>query len=214
TATNAVGTGAATAPTHPVMPTIPTTLATSVKSSTAIGGAIPLTATLQRADTHAALPNRRVLVFRREAPSDRWVQVRKLRTNSDGGVSTVLRPKRNAELEAVFPGTANIARSSAFKNYVVRPGVRASLSASAVRSGTRVTIRGSASPFSAGQRVLREGYFDGGWHVWQRSRIGRHGHYSFAFRPTLKTVDVYRIVVAATVRHGSGHSRTLRLVVG
>ncbi len=213
TATNSVGTSPATAPTAPVTPAIPTTLAAKVKSAATFGTALPLQATLQRADTHTALPNRRVLIYRREAPDRNWVRVRKLRTDRNGLASAVLHPKRNAELEAVFPGGSGVARSEAFENYVVRPTVAASISATTVRSGSMVTIGGRAAPFRAGQRVEREGFFDGAWHVWATSRIGPHGRYIFRFRPTLKTVDVYRIVVAATQRHGAGHSHRLQLTV-
>lgn len=213
TATNGVGTGVASTPTPPVTPTIPTTLATQIKSSARFGASLPLQATLLRSDTHAALPGKRVLIFRRATPSDSWEQVRKLSTNAAGLVSTVLHPKRSAQLEAVFPGAKGVQRSETFENYVVRPTVTASLSAMTVRSGTRVTIAGSASPFKAGQRVKREGFFDGAWHVWAISRIGKRGNYQFRFRPTVKTVEVYRIVVAKTTRHGVGHSPILKLTV-
>jgi GH25 family lysozyme M1 (1,4-beta-N-acetylmuramidase) len=213
TATNAVGTSAASTPTLAVTPAIPTTLDTQVKSATAFGTALPLRATLMRADTHAALPGRQVLIFRREAPSNNWIQVRNLSTNTDGLATTVLRPRRSAQLEAVFPGGSGVARSETFENYVVRPLVSATMSATTVRSGTTVTVKGVASPFKAGQRVLREGYFDGAWHIWASSKIGKHGGYEFHFRPTLKTVDIYRIVVAATPIHGAGHSPKLTLTV-
>ncbi len=213
TATNSVGTSPATAPTAPVTPSIPTTLAAKVQPAATFGTPLALQATLLRADTHAALPNRRVLIYRREVPASNWVRVRNLRTDSNGLASAVLHPKRNAELEAVFPGGSGVARSEAFENYVVRPTVAASISATTVRSGSLVTIGGRAAPFHAGQRVEREGFFDGAWHVWATSRIGPRGRYVFRFRPTLKTVDVYRIVVAATQRHGAGHSQRLQLTV-
>jgi GH25 family lysozyme M1 (1,4-beta-N-acetylmuramidase) len=213
TATSDIGTGVASAETDAVTPAIPTTLHASIKSAATIGTALPLSATLLRADTHAALVNKKVLIYRKEAPANTWVQVRKLSTNADGLVSTVLHPKRNAELEAVFPGARGVQRSETFENYVVRPTVSANLSAAIVQSGNRVTITGRVSPFKAGGRVLREGFFDGAWHVWASSKIGKRGGFEFHFRPTLRTVDQYRIVAAATQRHGAGHSKTLKLTV-
>jgi GH25 family lysozyme M1 (1,4-beta-N-acetylmuramidase) len=213
TATNSVGTGVASAPTLPVTPAIPTTLYTQVQPSAVFGAAMPVQATLLRADTHVALAGRRVLIFRREAPSTKWVQVRKLSTNSAGLASTVLYPKRSAQLEAVFPGTKGVQRSDTFENYVVRPTVTATMSATTVASGQLVTIRGSAAPFRRGQLVKREGYFGGAWHVWATTKIGKRGRYEFRFRPTAKVVDVYRIVVARTVHRGAGHSPRLKLTV-
>ena len=52
TAVNGVGAGVASAPTLPVTPAIPTTLDASVKSSLQFGAALPVKATLLRADTH------------------------------------------------------------------------------------------------------------------------------------------------------------------
>jgi GH25 family lysozyme M1 (1,4-beta-N-acetylmuramidase) len=213
TATNNVGTGVPSAATLPVTPAIPTTLYTQVQPSAAFGAALPVEATLQRADTHAALAGRQVLIFRREAPSNQWVQVRKLSTNSDGLASTVLHPKRSAQLEAVFPGTKGVQRSDTFENYVVRPTVSATMSATTVKAGTLVTIRGSAAPFRRGQLVKREGFFGGAWHVWATTKIGKRGRYEFRFRPTAKVVDVYRIYVVRTVHRGAGHSRSLKLTV-
>jgi GH25 family lysozyme M1 (1,4-beta-N-acetylmuramidase) len=213
TATNAVGTSVASAATPPVIPAIPTTLDTTVKSSATFGASLPLQAMLMRADTHAALPGQQVLVFRREGPNDGWVQVRKLSTNSSGLASTVLRPKRSAQLEAVFPGAAGVQRSETFENYVVRPVVTAALSATTVKHGTLVTISGSAAPFRTHQTVQRESFYGGAWHVVATSRIGTHGKFHFTLTPKRTSVSEIRIVVAATKWRGVGHSRVLTLNV-
>lgn len=213
TATNAVGTSVASKPTPPVTPAIPTTLATRIKPSLSVGQPLPLRATLSRADTHAALPGQQVLVFRRELTNDPWVQVRKLSTNSAGLATAILHPHRSAELEAVFPGTSGVQRSEAFENYVVRPKVAAALSATSVPLHTTVTISGTAAPFRAGQTVEREGYLHGGWHVWATSKIGKRGAYRFSFTPKVRSVHVYRIVVAATIHRAAGYSPAMRVTV-
>jgi GH25 family lysozyme M1 (1,4-beta-N-acetylmuramidase) len=214
TATNKVGTSAASAPTLPVTPVIPTSLATSVSGSLTFGASLPLKAKLVRADTHVALPGKRVLLFRRELPRNVWVQVRRLSTNTRGLASTVLHPRRSAELEAVFPGASGEARAEAFRNYVVRPTVVASLlSASTVKRGTAVAIHGSVSPSRNGQRVYRERYYRGAWHILGTSRVGPRGHYIFRFTPTRRAVAVYRVVAGATKRRGAGYSAKVTLTI-
>jgi hypothetical protein len=196
-----------------VTPTIPTVLAAKIKGSLKYGASLPLKATLQRSDTHAALPDKRVLVFRRQSVSTPWVQVRKLSTNSDGLVTTLLRPKRSAQLEAVFPGGKGVARSEAFENYVVRPTVTAALSSTTIKHGKHVTLTGKVSPFVRGTKVLREGKVGGHWEVWATSKLGPKGGFRFVIHPTVKAVDTYRIVVAATHGRGKGISPTLQLTV-
>jgi hypothetical protein len=214
TAINSVGTGTATKPTLAVTPAIPTTLAASVKRSLRFGASLPLKATLLRADTHAALANEQVLIYyRRLAPATGWVQVRKLSTDSAGLASTVLHPTRSAELEAVFPGTKGVQRSDVFENFLVRPTVTTALSDTLVTKGTVVTMSGSVSPFVTGQKVVREGYFRGGWHVVATSKVSKHGTYSFRMAPQNTTVGVYRIRVAPAQGRAAGYSKATTLYI-
>ena len=142
-----------------------------------------------------------------------WVQVRSLSTNSAGLATTVLHPARSAQLEAVFPGTKGVQRSESFENFVVRPTVTATLSATTVKRGTQVEIKGTAAPFVAGQRVVREAYFDGQWHVIAASKVGKRGGFRFLFTPTQTAVSLYRIVVGRAAGRGLGRSLPLTLNV-
>jgi hypothetical protein len=213
TAVNSVGAGAPSAPTPPVTPSIPTVLAAQVKPSVTFGSSLALQATLLRADTHAALPGKQVLIFRRRSASAPWAQVRNLSTNSKGLADALLHPKRSAQLEAVFPGASGEQRSEAFEKYVVRPTVGAALSATTVKHGRTVTITGSAAPFVAHQQVQREHLVSGAWRVVASMKLSRQGQFQFRIRPKIKAVDVYRIVVAATKHRGAGHSSKLTLTV-
>jgi lysozyme len=213
TATNSVGTGVASAATPPVTPAIPTTLDTTVRPALRFGAALPLQALLRRADTHAALPGQVVLLFRREEPRNVWVQVRKLSTDSAGLATTVLHPKRSAQLEAVFPGTKGVQRSEAFENYVVRPVVTAKISSPTVKVGQTVTIGGTTTPFVAGQRVVREAFVNGHWRVWATSKVSKRGTFSFRITPKQKAAIVYRIVVGKDKGRAAGYSSTLKLTV-
>jgi lysozyme len=213
TATNAVGTSPASAPTTAVIPTIPTVLNASVKPSLSYGSTLPLAATLLRADTHAALPDQKVLVFRRTSDSAPWRQIRVLATDTAGSVSSTLRPSRSAQLEAVFPGAKGVARSTAFENYAVRPLVTAALSAKTIRHNGYVAITGSVSPYVAGTRIVRQSLVRGIWTTRAESKVSRHGTFRFAIHPLKKAVSTYRIVVAAAHGRAAGFSAHLTLTV-
>jgi GH25 family lysozyme M1 (1,4-beta-N-acetylmuramidase) len=213
TATNAVGVGVASAPSPPVTPTIPTVLATATSASLTYGGTLPIQATLRRADNHQGLADQKVLVFRRTSTAAPWRQIRSLSTNASGLASTVLQPTRSAQLEAVFPGSKGVARSSAYENYVVKPTVSAALSAATVAHGSSVTLSGSAAPFVAGQKVTLQKHSGGAWRLTATSTLGRKGRFKFAIQPTTAGTLTYRVTVAATSRFGTGHSPTVSLTV-
>jgi GH25 family lysozyme M1 (1,4-beta-N-acetylmuramidase) len=213
TATNAIGTSPASAPTPPVTPTIPTVLNATIAPSLTFGVSVPLQATLLRSDTHAALPGKQVLIFRRASVSKPWTQIRKLSTDTSGLASATLRPTRSAELEAVFPGARGVARSSIFENYRVTPTVSAALSATTAKRNAHVTMTGSVAPFVARTKVVREQLVAGSWRVVARGTLGRKGRFSFAIRPKATGVDKFRVVVAAARGRARGHSPTLKLTV-
>jgi lysozyme len=91
--------------------------------------------------------------------------------------------------------------------------VTASLSATRVAVNHSVTLSGRVTPAVAGQKVLREGYYGGAWHVWATGYTSSTGAYSFRITPTVRTVDVYRVVAVATAERRAGVSPTRRLTV-
>jgi chitodextrinase len=93
------------------------------------------------------------------------------------------------------------------------PTVTIHLTASAVPAGHFVHMYGHVTPATPGQVVWREGYYSGAWHIWARGRTSPTGWYSFWIRPTVRSVDVYRVVALATSARPAGVSSTVRLRV-
>lgn len=215
TATSAVGTSAATGPSNPVTPTIPTVLAASIVHRLTFGGKAPLQTKLLRADTHAALVGKKVLIFRRPSASKPWRQIRKLSTGSDGQATATLHPSRSAELEAVFPGGKGVERSSIFENYQVVPTVSAALGQTTVAHGKHslVSLIGSVTPFVAKTEVLRESLVNGSWVVLEHTRLGPKGRFEFTIHAKTPATLTYRIVVAAAGGRGSAHSKRMHLTI-
>jgi hypothetical protein len=184
-----------------------------VKRAVTFGTTLPLKAKLTRADTNAALANQPIEVFRRSPVSTHWRLIRTLTTNQSGRATTVLHPSRSARLRMVFPGAKGVARASSHAKYLVRPAVVAALSQSTVAAGSRVTLSGSATPFTAGQEVSREALVNGSWQTQATATVDRHGQFSFTIRPKVVGEEILRAVVAASTLRTSGHSHRVHLTV-
>lgn len=91
--------------------------------------------------------------------------------------------------------------------------VVAQLSASTVRLGRSVTLRGSISHVAAGETVYRQGYYSGAWHTWATAKVTKAGTYSFTVKPSVKAVNGYRVYVGGTSKHNAAASSTVRLTV-
>lgn len=93
------------------------------------------------------------------------------------------------------------------------PALTARLSATQVRSGSAVTLRGTVHRAYAGRAVYRQGWYGGAWHTWASTTVGSTGSYAFAIRPTVRTVDLYRVYLPARPTSHGGTSPTQRLTV-
>ncbi|HWB67494.1 MAG TPA: GH25 family lysozyme [Mycobacteriales bacterium] len=205
TATNAAGTSPISNASAPVTIMIPTLLTPTVPDSITYGDPAAISATLTRTDTNQPLAGRHVVLSVRHHDATTWRQKAVLQTDSDGTVSTQLHPTRNLDIELTYRGSAKLQAATVVRTILVRPAVTAHLSRSSVKSGHLVLLSGRASPFVAGQTVRREGHYSGGWHLWDTSKLSKHGHYAFRIHPTVK-VNVYRVVAVATHHRARGIS--------
>jgi GH25 family lysozyme M1 (1,4-beta-N-acetylmuramidase) len=213
TGVNSVDSGTPSVPTAPVTPTIPTHLVAALVPTVTYGDPLPLKVTLTRADTKAALADRPVLIYRRSSANAKWHRIRKLDTNDNGHVKTVLTPTHSAQLEAVFPGAKGVARADVLRSYVVRPTVTAALSEASVTQGTAVTMSGVAAPPTSGEEVTRQRLVDGSWRDGPTTTVNHHGQYSFTIQAPATGTYVYRALLPAAKHRGSGHSPRVTLTV-
>jgi GH25 family lysozyme M1 (1,4-beta-N-acetylmuramidase) len=212
-ATNKVGTSVRSLPSIAVTPVILSRWAVTSPTSLIDGKSLPLSATLTRNDTGHGVKHKTVTLYRRSKSSRPWRAIRTLTTDSHGVAATTLTPHHSAQFELVWPGTSGVRGASSIVSVVVRPKVYANLSKTSVRSGRKVTLSGEVKDFRAGETVTREGFFSGAWHVWNRTTVDSSGRYSFTIHPTVKTVDVYRVVSQAFGNRGAGISRRVTLTV-
>jgi hypothetical protein len=212
-AINKVGSSGSSVSSPVVKPMITTGFAVSAPTTLAFKSSMTYAATLTRHDTDAPLKNRAVTLYRRHSSNQPWTVARQLTTDSSGNVTASLKPYRSTEYELYWPGTKWERPAVAYTSVVVRPKVYAHLSATTVKKGHKDTLYGEVKDFSPGQKVTREGYWSGAWHVWNSTTVDANGKYSFTFKVTVKTVDVFRVVAAAVHGRGVGVSRKVELTV-
>ncbi len=212
-AVNKVGSSGSSRVSPVVKPMITTGFAVTAPTTLTFHSAMTYSATLTRHDTDTPLKNRAVTLYRRHSSSQPWTVARQLETDSNGNVTTSLKPYRSTEYELYWPGNKSARAAVTYTNVVVRPPVYAHLSANPVKKGHKAKLYGEVKYFSPGQKVTREGYYSGRWHVWNSTTVNANGKYSFTFKVTVKTVDVFRVVAAAVHGRGAGVSRTVRLTV-
>jgi GH25 family lysozyme M1 (1,4-beta-N-acetylmuramidase) len=212
-AVNKIGSSPSSLRSAAVTPVILTRFTVDAATNLTFGKSMPYTATLTRQDTGAPLKHQAVTLYKRHSSSAPWTVSRRLTTDSKGTVTTSLKPYRSTQFELSWPGRSGEHSATSVTSVVVRPAVYAHLSATTVKKGQKVTLYGEVKNFRAGQTVTREGYYSGAWHVWNSAKVDANGKYSFTFKVTVKTVDVYRVVSEAVGGRGAGISRTLRLTV-
>jgi lysozyme len=212
-AINAVGSSVSSARSVAVTPVILSAWSAPSSVSLTLKQPLNYTATLTRNDSGHGVRHKTVSVYRRGGPSDSWRLVRTLKTDSHGRVSTTLTPNFSTQYEVVWGGKPGVRGASRITTVVMRPAVTAVLSQTKVKAGSTVTLRGTVQKFRAGEKVTREGYYSGAWHIWNTTKVSATGTYSFKIHPTSKTVDVYRVVSEAFHHRGAGISPTVRLTV-
>jgi GH25 family lysozyme M1 (1,4-beta-N-acetylmuramidase) len=211
-ATNAIGVGEA-ATSNVVTPSVPTQITSSAPASLSFGDVLAMTAQLRRADTKAALADQTLLVYRRHTTNLPWQRISKLATDLKGRATLQLTPHKSAQLEAVFPGTKGVERSTTYRAFVVHPNVTGSLSQASVNAGATAVISGTVAPYVAGQTVTEQRLINGTWVAKATTTVSDNGEYSFTIVPKAAGTEVFRAVVAPSNGRGNGLSPKLTLTV-
>jgi hypothetical protein len=93
------------------------------------------------------------------------------------------------------------------------PQLTQRLSSSWTHAGGSVTLTGSTSALYSGERVVRQGYYSGGWHTWAVGIVSATGRFAFTIHPTVATIDYYRVLLPRSATHPAGHTSTIALHV-
>jgi GH25 family lysozyme M1 (1,4-beta-N-acetylmuramidase) len=214
TATNRRGAGTASDPSQSVTPLVPTHFTVKPTVDVPYGGDATVVALLIRPDTGAVLAGRDVLVDERVAGATGWTSVGTMTTGPKGGVAVhVPQPAQDLDVRFRYVAPTGWKNAHAVVPVLVHQLVTARLSTTRVRAGRPVTLSGRVTPAVAGVTVRREGFYAHAWHLWQTAVTTADGRYVFAFTPTAKTVDRYRVVAVGHDGLAVGISRTRRLDV-
>jgi GH25 family lysozyme M1 (1,4-beta-N-acetylmuramidase) len=214
TSTNKAGlVSPVSAPSNAVSTYVPVSLSVAGDLDISYGARTTLTATLLRTDTGASLGSRQVDVYRKPAGWRAWHYLTTVTTSSTGTAAVTLHPSTNVGIRFRVAPSGNDLGTTATRSVTVRPRLTAALSATTVRVGGSVTMRGSVTPVLAGRTVYRQGYYGGAWHTWATATVSSSGTFRFVVTPTVRTTDVYRVFLPASTRLGSARSQTMELTV-
>jgi GH25 family lysozyme M1 (1,4-beta-N-acetylmuramidase) len=212
TATNAVGAGAPSV-SNAVVPATPTALTISAPSSVASGAPIDVRGVLTSTDGSTPVSGAAVTVATRPHGGGAWTDVATLTTDDAGAVSTTVSATRSIDVRMSYAGAPGLLPTSTVTTVLVRRAVAAQLSTNRTRVRHAVTLSGSVTPSAGGVTVVRQGFFDGAWHTWAVTHTGAAGRFSFRIVPTVRTVDIYRVVVRTSDGRTLGVSKVMRLRV-
>jgi hypothetical protein len=205
--------------------TTPTPSVASGPSSTAVtvalkpalltyGSQSMLSGSVTDATTDAPLPGRSVQIFDRPRGSSNWQLLTSVVTDGTGHFAVPFTPAHNLELQVTSQGDADhLAATSSVAAVSVRSQVSFAVSAATVRAGTVVTMSGKVRPAVAGQTVILQRYYGGGWHNVRYLQIGSGSTYSTRLTFTTAGAFRYRVIAPATTSNALGGSRNLTVTV-
>jgi GH25 family lysozyme M1 (1,4-beta-N-acetylmuramidase) len=213
-ATNAVGTGAASAPLPVTTSLVPTAITATPPAAVAFGQPSTTRIRLTRTDNLAGLAEQNVTVQRRPMGTTTWFNWTTVTTASDGTASVTLsQPRHDVELRFSFaePGFKPTQSISAA---LVQSAVSAVLSTGRAHPAKPVALTGVVAPQATGVVVRRQVLTADGWHTVQQTTTFADGSYQFDFvTPDTATTLQMRSRVAAYGGREAGVSPTVSLIV-
>jgi len=125
------------------------------------------------------------------------------RTTSTAGFAAVAhKPAAGHDYQWIYAGNSSLLGArSAVASVGVRPIVTASASASSIRLGGSVLIRGGVTPAHPLQVVYLQRYVSGKWVGVATGRLSSRSTYSFTIKPTMRGTYTYRVARPADVDH-------------
>ena len=165
--------------------------ATTLRAALAVAGATPI-------------PGRRLGVYARPPGAQSWRHVATVTTGTNGTASLSVAPHRNTDYEVRFAGDLDWAGTrSHLLPLRVGAAVSASLSATRVRPGVAVTLRGGVFPW---RPVVLQSYTDSGWHSQRMLDPNGKGRYSFRIARKHAGSYYFRVVSRPSSTLVSGRS--------
>jgi len=198
-----------------VTPLVPTAITSSLsRALVSYGQSTSMSARLIRTDTQQPLVGRTLSVFRRAHGTTTFSHVADVTTNSTGTATWTFVPTGATDVMMRWSAPAGWqAQQTSIRTVLVRPVVRAALSATSVRLGHSVILSGQVAPGLGGRVVYRQGYYSGSWHTWATTVLSSTSRYTFVITPTVRTTDIYRVYLPASTRLTAAASATLSLTV-
>ncbi len=161
----------------------------------------------------SALAARTVRLYVRQRGTTTWRLLSTRTTAADGTFGGTHGALSNLDYRASFAADGRYAAATRDGRVNVAPAVSVASSATSVRLGGTVTMRGSVTPAHGGETVKRKQFVDGEWITVATATLSSTGTYSFPVKPRHKGTKYYRVVKPADADHVKGRSATVTLRV-
>ncbi len=162
----------------------------------------------------APVAGKPVQIYVRKQGTSTYALLSTRTTAADGTFSGTHKPLTNVEYAARFREDATYTASGHNARTNVAPAVSAAFSATSVRLGGAVALRGRVTPAHAGQEVVRQQLVSGKWLTLATATLTSSGTYSFSVKPTSRGTKTYRVVKPADSDHVTAVSASRALVAG
>ena len=228
TATNSVGTSAASAASAAVTPHAPPAVtATALKAGAAkvitAGATATVSATLTRRADHHAVGGAAVVLLSRAGKTGAFRTVTTVHTSAAGAVTAHVRPTRFTQYEFAFHATStDAAATSGTEAVSVRSAVSLSAKAKKVKRNKVITLYGTVTPAHSGYAVTLQRLVKGKWvsaHKSAKEKMQKlpNGKKGLGFVITLKERKAgayrFRVTSGATSANLAGASATVAVKV-
>jgi len=179
---------------------VPTDVVVDAPASQVFGTAATVRATASAEG--AAVAGARAVLYARPTGTTSWSAVSSATTAADGTATFSPTVTSGTEYKVAVAGAWDRVGGSGTDVTKVKTVIATKLSASAVKSGTTVTLGVALSPKVAGQEVRRQIWRTGtGWVTLDKKLADATGKVSFSFTPTTRKTYTYRVyaVGSATI---------------
>jgi len=176
------------------------------------GTATRIAGTLLDQTTGQAIAGRQVLVYTRRHGTGAWSAIARLTSQPDGTIQLVFKPTANTDYRLTYVGdSSTTAATSASHVLWVRRSASINASATRIRHGRTVTIKGRVHPNDAHHYIYLQRYYARAWHTIRKLWVTSSDVYMARVALAQKGTYKLRVRIPADAAHLSGQSATLRL---
>jgi lipoprotein-anchoring transpeptidase ErfK/SrfK len=200
--------------TTPVPALVTTLTATAAPGAVLYGGAVVLTGTLRREDTHEAVPSAAVDVYRKVYGQSVATKVATVKTNASGIATYSAVPTKQTVWYLDHPADPYVGPSTSGNlTTLVQTKILRHLSASVVPQNVAAVLNGTVQPSHAGKDIALQKWTSSGWQNAAYRQLSTYGHATFDIVTSVLGKRVFRLHMPGDADHLGNYSAKFSVTV-